>query len=196
MLTNLLCSQPTDEDQSPSFMTNITTIPVLGIAAFSGTGKTTLIEQLLPLLNRRGLRTGLIKASHHQIEPDPPGKDSYRLRHAGARQLVLSTPGRSICYTEYPQDHQRQLHEQLQLLDQTVLDLVLVEGFRDAPIDKIELHRTSYQKPFLFNDDGHVIAIAWDGNPGIKLPAGLSELDINNPGQIVDWIIKWMSSTE
>jgi len=171
-----------------------TTIPVLGIAAFSGTGKTTLIEQLLPLLIDRGLRVGLIKASHHPIEPDQPGKDSYRLRHAGASQLVLSTPGRSICYTEYAPDHERQLYEQLQLLNQAHLDLILVEGFRDAPIDKIELHRKNCQKPFLFNDDCHVVAVAWDGNPGIELPAHLSELDINNPGQIVDWISNWMSS--
>ena len=170
------------------------TVPVLGIAAFSGTGKTTLIEQLLPLLADRGLRVGLIKASHHCIEPDQPGKDSYRLRHAGASQLVLSTPGRSICYTEYPRNHERQLHEQLQLLNQACLDLILVEGFRDAAIDKIELHRKDYQKPFLFNDDCHVVAVAWDGNPGIKLPARLSELDINNPGQITDWIIRWMTN--
>lgn len=172
------------------------TIPVLGIAAFSGTGKTTLIEQLLPLLTGRGLRTGLIKASHHCIEPDLPGKDSYRLRHAGASQLVLSTPGRSICYTEYLTNHQRQLDEQIQLLNQTALDLILVEGFRDAAIDKIELHRKSYPKPFLFNDDCHTVAMAWDENPGIELPEHLSELDINNPEQIVDWIIKWMSKEQ
>lgn len=196
LLTNLLSSHLSQTPMPTTMNTPkiSATIAVLGIAAFSGTGKTTLIEQLLPLLTRRGLRTGLIKASHHCIEPDPPGKDSYRLRRAGASQLVLSTPGRSICYTEYPSNHERQLHEQLQLLNQTVLDLVLVEGFRDAPINKIELHRKSYPKPFLFNDDCHVIAMAWDGNPGIELPAYLSELDINNPGQIVDWIIRWMNS--
>ena len=196
MLTNLLSSHLSQTPMPTTMNTPkiSATIAVLGIAAFSGTGKTTLIEQLLPLLTRRGLRTGLIKASHHCVEPDPPGKDSYRLRRAGASQLVLSTPGRSICYTEYPSNHERQLHEQLQLLNQAVLDLVLVEGFRDAPINKIELHRKSYPKPFLFDNDCHVIAMAWDGNPGIELPAHLSELDINNPGQIVDWIIRWMNS--
>ncbi|WP_257285315.1 molybdopterin-guanine dinucleotide biosynthesis protein B [Endozoicomonas sp. SESOKO1] len=174
-----------------SFMTTPTisaTIPVIGIAAFSGTGKTTLIEQLLPLLGSKGLRTGLVKASHHTIEPDSPGKDSYRLRHAGASQLVLSMPGRSVCYTEYPNGYQRQLQEQLQLLNQDQLDLILVEGFREAPIPKIELHRRDYEKPFLFTDDPCIIAIAWDNNPGINLPDHLAELDINNPGPIADFI--------
>lgn len=171
---------------------NITaSIPVLGIAAFSGTGKTTLIEKLLPLLGNKGLRTGLVKASHHRVEPDPPGKDSYRLRRAGASQLVLSMPGRSLCYTEYPPGYPRQLTEQLQLLNQSLLDLILVEGFRDAPINKIELHRRDYDKPFLFTDDPHIIAIAWDGNPGITLPEHLTELDINNPEQIADYIARY-----
>lgn len=169
-------------------------VPVLGIAAFSGTGKTTLIEKLLPLLINRGLKIGLVKASHHTIEPDRPGKDSYRLRRAGASQLVLSMPGRSICYTEYPQGHQRQLEEQLQLLNQKSLDLILVEGFRDAPIAKIELHRSDYEKPFLFTDDPHIIAVAWDGNPGIYLPGHLAELDINNPEQIANYIAGHISN--
>lgn len=163
-------------------------IPVLGIAAFSGTGKTTLIEKLLPLLTNKGLRIGLVKASHHTIEPDSPGKDSYRLRHAGANQLVLSMPGRSICYTEYPQDYHRQLEEQLQLLNQDSLDLILVEGFRDAAISKIECHRSDYEKPFLFSDDPHIIALAWDKNPGIHLPEHLVELDINSPEHIARFI--------
>ncbi|WBA80779.1 molybdopterin-guanine dinucleotide biosynthesis protein B [Endozoicomonas sp. GU-1] len=164
------------------------TIPVIGIAAFSGTGKTTLIEKLLPLLAGQGLRTGVVKASHHRIEPDPPGKDSYRLRHAGASQLVLSMPGRSLCYTEYPNGYERQLQEQLQLLNQDQLDLILVEGFREAPIAKIELHRSDYDKPFLFTEDPHIIAIAWDGNPGINLPGHLAELDINSPKHIASFI--------
>ncbi|MFK0572650.1 molybdopterin-guanine dinucleotide biosynthesis protein B [Endozoicomonas sp.] len=171
-------------------------VPVLGIAAFSGTGKTTLIEKLLPLLTSSGLRTGLVKASHHTIEPDAPGKDSYRLRHAGAAQLVLSMPGRSICYTEYPQDYQRQLAEQLQLLNQDSLDLILVEGFREAAIAKIELHRSDYDKPFLFLDDPHIIAVAWDKNPGIHLPEHLTELDINSPGHIARFIEQFCQTYE
>ena len=167
------------------------TIPVLGIAAHSGTGKTTLIEQLIPLLNDSGLKIGMVKASHHTIEPDPPGKDSFRLRQAGAQQLVLSTPGRSICYTEYPQGYERSLQEQLNLLDHNALDLIIVEGFRDAPIPKIELHRSDYEKPYLFQSDPHIIAMAWDKNPGVALPVTIAELNINQPAGIATFIAQF-----
>lgn len=168
--------------------------PIIGFAAFSGTGKTTLLEKLIPLLTNTGLNIGLVKASHHDIEPDQPGKDSYRLRKAGACQLVLSTPRRSICYTEYPEGHQRQLEQQLQLLDLNHLDLVVVEGFRDAPIPKIELHRMEYDKPFLFEQDKNIIALAWNGNPDSlshvgKLKDSLPLLDINQPEDIAHFIM-------
>ena len=164
------------------------TPPIIGFAAFSGTGKTTLLEKLLPLLRQSGLNIGLIKASHHDVDPDKPGKDSYRLRHAGARQLVLSTPKRSICYTEYPEPQEQNLEEQLQLLNLGSLDLVIVEGFRDADIPKIELHRKDYPKPFLFEQDSNIIAIAWDGNPGIEVPGHVPLLNINCPEEVAGFI--------
>ena len=171
----------------PAILSDIP-IPVLGIAAFSGTGKTTLLEKVLPLLNDKGLRTGLVKASHHTLEQDSPGKDSFRLRHAGAQQLVLSTPGRSICYTEYPSEYKRSLKDQLRLLNHSALDLILVEGFREAAIPKIELHRNVFEKPFLFEQDPNIIAIAWDDNPGVVVPQYLTELNINHPGQVATFI--------
>lgn len=163
-------------------------VPVLGIAAFSGTGKTTLLERVLPLLNEHGLRVGMVKASHHIIDPDQPGKDSYRLRQAGAQQMVLSTPQRSITYTDYPADHERSLDEQLQLLDHSHLDLVLVEGFRDAAIPKIELHRHGYTQHYLYPNDSHVIAVARDAGCTETLPDHLDELDLND-AQAVAWYI-------
>ena len=161
---------------------------VVGFAAFSGTGKTTLLEKLLPLLTEAGAHVGLIKASHHDVDPDTPGKDSYRLRRAGASQLVLSGPRRSICYTEYPQPIEHDLEDQLRLMDLERLDLVLVEGFRDAVLPKIELHRKDYDKPFLFDQDPHIIALAWDGGMNAQLPDGLTVLDINNPVQIAEFL--------
>ncbi|MET4693937.1 molybdopterin-guanine dinucleotide biosynthesis protein B [Endozoicomonas lisbonensis] len=161
--------------------------PLIGFAAYSGTGKTTLLEKLLPILVERKLRVGMVKASHHTIEPDKPGKDSYRLRHAGALQLVLSTPQRSICYTERDPDVSRTLAEQLRLLDLDNLDLVVVEGFRDEPFAKIELHRPVLNKPLLYPDDPNIIAIARDDSgyqPGRSMPV----LDINHPEQIADFI--------
>ena len=162
-------------------------IPLIGFAAFSGTGKTTLLEKLLPILVRRKLRVGLVKASHHDIDPDKPGKDSYRLRQAGALQLVLSTPHRSICYTERNPEHKRKLTEQLRLLDLDRLDLVVVEGFRDEPFAKIELHRPDLNKPLLYPNDPNIIAIARDDKgyqPGRSMPV----LDINQSEQIADFI--------
>ena len=163
--------------------------PVIGFAAFSGTGKTTLLEKLLPFLTHTGLRVGMVKASHHDVDPDQPGKDSYRLRQAGTHQLVLSTPHRSICFTEYRPPVEQDLEEQLRLLDLERLDLVIVEGFREAAIPKIELHRQEYHKPFLFERDAHIIALAWDGNPGIKIPDSLPLLDIDNPAQIANFLL-------
>ena len=162
-------------------------IPIIGFAAFSGTGKTTLLEKVLPLLTERGIRVGLIKASHHTIEPDKPGKDSYRLRHAGATQLVLSTPGRAICITERELDDPL-LEDQISLLDQSRLDLIVVEGFRDSAIPKIELHRSDFDRPFLYKNDNNIIALCWDcSQAGEDIP--LPQLDINNPKQVADFVI-------
>ncbi|HEY5715929.1 MAG TPA: molybdopterin-guanine dinucleotide biosynthesis protein B [Psychromonas sp.] len=138
-------------------------IPLLGFAAFSGTGKTTLLEQLIPLLVKQGLKVALVKHSHHDIELDKPGKDSYRLRKAGASQVVLAGTARSILFVEYGQKKESELHEQLALLQTDNLDLVLVEGFRDQLFDKIELHRCELNKPFLFKKDPSIIAVACDG---------------------------------
>ena len=169
--------------------------PIIGFAAFSGTGKTTLLEKLIPLLTRTGLNVGLIKASHHDVDPDKPGKDSYRLRKAGACQLLLSTPKRSICYTEYPQEQEHDLTQQLKLLDLDNLDLVVVEGFRDAAIPKIELHRMEYEKPFLFEQDRHIIALACNGNPDINSPDTLPLLDLNQPEDIARFLLEKITNT-
>ena len=162
--------------------------PLIGFAAYSGTGKTTLLEKLLPILVERRLRVGVVKASHHDIEPDKPGKDSYRLRHAGATQLVLSTPGRSVCYTERDPGTPRTLAEQLRLLDLANLDLVVVEGFRDEPFAKIELYRPVLNKLPLHPGDPNIIAIACDDS-GYQPERLMPVLDINHPEQIADFIV-------
>lgn len=164
-------------------------IPLIGFAAFSGTGKTTLLEKLLPLLVDKNIRVGLVKASHHDVEPDTPGKDSYRLRKAGAAQLVLSTPYRSICYTERKSVDEPTLSEQLLLLDLDHLDLVIVEGFRDQSFPKIELHRKGFQRPLLYPDDEHIIAIALN-DVDCQQDCPIPVLDINNPEQVADYIFE------
>lgn len=161
-------------------------IPLLGFAAFSGTGKTTLLTQLLPLLTARGIRVGMVKHSHHDIEMDQPGKDSYRLRKAGACQMVLASPHRSIVFAEQPENQEPKLIEQLNWLDLTQLDLVLVEGFRHEAFPKIELHRPSLEKPLLCQQDPNIIAIATDEElTDIDIP----QLNLNNVAQIAKFII-------
>jgi molybdopterin-guanine dinucleotide biosynthesis protein MobB len=144
-----------------SYLTNFP-IPLLGFAAFSGTGKTTLLEKLIPTLVEKGMRIALIKHSHHNIEMDKPGKDSYRLRKAGASQVVLSGTHRSIFFCEYKERGESKLCDQLALLQTDKLDLVLVEGYRDELFPKIELHRSKLNKPFLFPNDNNIIALVCD----------------------------------
>ncbi len=162
-------------------------VPVLGIAAFSGTGKTTLLIQLIPLLKCRGLRIGLIKHSHHSFDIDHPGKDSYRLREAGASPVMLSSKFRRAVITEHENPSEPRLSEQLRHLDQSNLDLVLVEGFKRERFPKIELHRPSLGKPLLYPADDSIIAVATDS----PLPAqrNIPVLDINRPEQIANFIL-------
>lgn len=168
--------------------------PLLAFAAYSGTGKTTLLEQVIPELARRGLRIGLIKLSHHDFEIDTPGKDSYRLRKAGACQTLLASPYRQALITETPENStDPDLPALLNSLSQDDLDLVLIEGGRSWPIPKLELHRAGLGRPFLFRHDPHVCALACDCDVS-ELPAGLPKLDINNIRQIVDFIFEFTSN--
>lgn len=171
------------------------TVPLLGFVAFSGTGKTTLLKQLIPLLKARGIRLALIKHTHHQFDIDIPGKDSYELRQAGAEQVMVASRRRWALMVETPQQTgDPQLAALLPHLDSNVLDLVLVEGFKHTNIPKIELHRTMLNHPLLFHEDANIIAIASDST----LPAKtrLPVLDLNNPEAIADFIMGFVDSFE
>lgn len=168
-------------------------IALLGFAAYSGTGKTTLLEQLIPCLIQRGLNIAVVKHSHHDIEMDKPGKDSYRLRKAGACQLLLAGTQRALLFHEYEHQQDKKLIDQLQLLDIEKLDLVLVEGYRDEPFDKIELHRCLLNKPFLFSNDTSIIALACD-EP--QRDCRLPQLDLNNIKQISIFVLSYLGKSE
>ncbi|MGY6274936.1 molybdopterin-guanine dinucleotide biosynthesis protein B [Methylomonas sp. MgM2] len=159
---------------------------ILGFAAYSGTGKTTLLTRLIPILKQRGLRIGAIKHSHHDFEIDYPGKDSYRLRSAGASPMMIVSPYRSVLVTEYSRRREVGLMEQLAFFPKNNLDLILVEGFRDENFVKIELHRPSLNKDLLYPDDDNVIAIASD--QPLPTPDTIPCLDLNNPQAIADFI--------
>jgi molybdopterin-guanine dinucleotide biosynthesis protein B len=161
--------------------------PILGFAAFSGTGKTTLLTQLIPNLASQGLRIGLIKHSHHNFQIDQPGKDSFTLRQAGASPVMIVSSHRRAIITEILPNCEPKLDEQLKFFDQSNLDLILVEGFKAEKFPKIELHRTSLNKPLLYPNDPNIIAIASDYD--LDAPDYLIKLDLNQPPMIADFIL-------
>jgi len=172
-------------------MTHFTApFPVIGFAAYSGTGKTTLLTRLLPLLSAHELRVGMIKHSHHDFEIDKPGKDSYRLREAGAQQVLIASPHRTVWIGENPQPREPKLDELLARIAPDSLDLVLVEGFRHVAFPKIELHRAATGKPLLHLDDSSIIAVASDAPLETSLPC----LDINQPESVAGFILEMMTS--
>ena len=165
--------------------------PVLGFAAYSGTGKTTLLVKLLPLMKLQGLRVAMIKQTHHDFEIDKPGKDSYELRKAGADQVVLSSDKRCTVITEYEEPKQPDLGELIKKLDLDDIDLVMVEGFKHLPFAKIELHRSATGKKLIFPEDDSVIAVASDG----KLDTGeMPLLNINAPEEVAGFINRWLDT--
>jgi len=161
-------------------------IPVLGFVAASGTGKTTLLTELIPMLKQAGLRIGLIKHSHHDFEIDQPGKDSFRLRKAGASPVMLVSRYRRAIITEFTPAQEPRLDDQLKQFDQSELDLILVEGFRTERFPKIELHRPSLEKPLLYPNDPDIIAIATDA--ALVVPDYLPQLELNRPEMIAAFI--------
>ena len=124
-------------------MAGKTMIPLLAFAAWSGTGKTTLLKQLIPALCARGIRPGLIKHTHHDMDVDKPGKDSYELRKAGAAQTIVASQQRWALMTETPDEEELDLQFLASRMDTSKLDLILVEGFdREAHLPTLEVWRT------------------------------------------------------
>ena len=167
------------------------TPPVLGFAAFSGTGKTTLLEKLIPLLTARGIRIGMVKHAHHEFDIDKPGKDSYRLRAAGARQMLIASSKRQALMTENATPREPRLDELITRLDLEDLDLVLVEGFKKVPFPKIELHRQALGKTLLYPEDPDIIALASDHPADCR---ELPSLDINDSAAIAAFIVAWLAA--
>ena len=166
-------------------------IPILGFAAWSGTGKTTLLTKLIPLLNAKGLKVGLIKHAHHTFTIDQPGKDSYCLREAGAAQVIIASKNCTATIMDtIDNDIEPRLEDALRAINNTQqLDLLLIEGFKKAAIPKIELHRVALGKPYLHPDDPLIIALAEDRK---SADTALPLLDLNQPEHIADYIQLWL----
>lgn len=166
-------------------------IPLLAISAWSGTGKTTLLKQVIPLLLERNIRPGLIKHTHHDMDIDIPGKDSYELRKAGAAQTIVANQQRWALMTETPDSPSLSLPYLVSRMDTSTLDLVLVEGFKHEEIAKILLYRHdaghSVKELVL---DPYVIALASD----IPLDLSIPLLPLNDPSKIADFICQWMKT--
>ncbi|PCH64747.1 MAG: molybdenum cofactor guanylyltransferase [Gammaproteobacteria bacterium] len=175
------------EDLAASDIQLKSAVPLLGFSAFSGTGKTTLLKQLLPLLNQQGLNVAVIKHAHHKFDIDKPGKDSYELRKAGAKQMLIASSNLMALMETQPSTlDEPRLAELLPRLDNKNLDLILVEGFKQEAIPKIELHRPSLGKPLLHPDDANIIAIASDELLTLTTP--ITQLDLNDAEAMIDFI--------
>lgn len=136
---------------------------VIGLAGWSGAGKTTLVLRLIPWLGARGLSVSTLKHAHHDFDVDQPGKDSYEHRRAGAREVLVASERRYALMHELRGTSEPGLGALLGKL--SPVDLVLVEGFKRSPLPKIEIHQKRSGKPFLYPDDPRILALAADSRP-------------------------------
>jgi molybdopterin-guanine dinucleotide biosynthesis adapter protein len=156
----------------------------IGLAGWSGAGKTTLVTRLIPELNRRGYSVSTIKHAHHDFDVDRPGKDSFEHRAAGASEVLVASAARIALMRELRGASEPSLADLLRML--APVDLVLVEGFKRDPIAKIEVFRAAAGKPPLHPQDPHVVALASDGAP----PAGLEHASIDDVGAVADIVVR------
>ena len=155
-----------------------------GFAGWSGSGKTTLIEKLIPLFVKRGLKLSLIKHAHHTFDVDVPGKDSYRHRQAGATEVLVTSSRRWVLMHELRGAQEPSFDEQLKHL--SPCDLLIVEGFKFAPIPKLEVWRAAPGEGLLHPNDPHIVAVASDEKLETRLPL----LDLNDPERIAAFIVE------
>jgi molybdopterin-guanine dinucleotide biosynthesis protein B len=156
---------------------------VFGIAGYSGNGKTTLIERLIPALNTHGYTVSLVKHAHHDFDVDLPGKDSYRHRQAGASEVLVSSGRRWALIHELHGERELDLDAALARL--SPCDIVLVEGYKAAPIPKLEVYRPTAGKPRL-PGDAHIVAVASDEKIDTPLPL----LDLNDAEAVARFILE------
>lgn len=165
---------------------------VIGFAGFSGSGKTTLVEQLIPELRLRGLRVSVVKHAHHSFDIDHPGKDTWRHREAGAFEVVAASDRRLMLVREFEQPAQLSVHHLIAELYPGV-DWVLVEGFKDSDLMKIEVWRDAEPgraaRPVRYPDDDFVVAVATNAPQALPQPTQLPVLDLDTPAQVAQWLV-------
>jgi molybdopterin-guanine dinucleotide biosynthesis protein B len=161
---------------------------VIGFCGYSGSGKTTLIEQLIARLRLAGKRVSVVKHAHHAFDIDHEGKDSWRHREAGAFEVVIASNRRLAKIREYAAIEEPTVD---QLVAELVeCDWVLVEGFKHAPLAKIEVWRASTGKPAQYPHDPFVIAIATDSREALPEPTGRPILALDDVDAIARFILE------
>ncbi len=160
---------------------------VVGFAGYSGAGKTTLLERLIGLLRARGLRVSVIKHAHHAFDIDHEGKDSWRHRRAGAFEVVIASARRLAKIREYEVEADPTVHQLIAELGDC--DWVLVEGFKQAPLPKIEVWRASTGKAVQYPFDPFIVALCTDSADRLPEPTGLPLLAIDDPSAVLDFLL-------
>ena len=163
--------------------------PIFGLAGWSGSGKTTLCAKLIENFTKIGINVGTLKHAHHKFDIDKPGKDSYNLRKAGARPMIISSKERFALVQENDSEEEKSLFEMLEIFAKSPLnkcDVIIVEGYKNENIPKLEVFRRKIGKTFLHSDDNNIFAIASDE----KLNTDIPSLDLNNISSITDLLIK------
>jgi len=159
---------------------------IFGLAGWSGSGKTTLLAALIPQLVGRGVTVSTLKHAHHEFDIDRPGKDSWVHRQAGASEVMVASSRRFALMRELRDAPEPSLGELVARM--APVDLLLIEGFKREPHPKLEVHRPSVGKPFLYPDDPHIVAIASD----VALTAPLPVLPLADVAAIADFILERM----
>jgi molybdopterin-guanine dinucleotide biosynthesis adapter protein len=161
---------------------------VVGFAGFSGSGKTTLVEALIPVLKSRGLRVSVVKHAHHKFDIDHQGKDTFRHREAGAFEVVVASGKRLALMREFEKPGELKVHHLIAELYDGV-DWVLVEGFKESDLPKVEVWRPALGKPALYGADDFIVAIATDAPDQIAAGTQRPVLDVNAPEAVVQWLV-------
>jgi len=156
---------------------------VFGFAGWSGSGKTTVIEQLIPRFMRAGLTVSLIKHAHHSFDIDQPGKDSYRHRAAGSKEVLVSSEKRWVIMHELQGDAEPGLDALVKRL--SPCDLLLVEGYKRYAMPKLEIYRGANGKPLLHPEDPNIVAIAAD----VLLETELPRFRLDDYDRIAEFIL-------
>ena len=157
---------------------------VMGIVGWSGSGKTSLVVHLLPILREHGLKVSTMKHAHHRFDVDKPVKDSFRHREAGASEVLVVTSSLWVLMHESREEPEPSIESLIERM--TPVDLLLIEGFKTHHHPKLEIHRDSEGKPLLCPDDPEIVAVASD----VPLPdLKVLRLDLNDPGAIAEFIL-------